>query len=183
MRKSCTGAVFLLALFLSAARALPASPQKPPELDKKYEVWLKDEVNYLITDEEKKLFFSLQTDRERNAFIASFWTRRDPLPLTPSNEFKDEHYRRLAEARDKYGIHTDRGRIFILLGSPNSIDNETSGKYVFPCEIWNYFELDIPMFPNSLRLLFYKQWGVGTYRLYSPLFDGLEYLQIGRAHV
>jgi GWxTD domain-containing protein len=176
LRKVCLCAVFLLALLLSAAKAFPTGPQKPPEIDKKYQVWLKDEVNYLITDGEKRLFLSLRTDRERNAFISSFWARRDPVPLTPANEFKDEHYRRLAEAREKYGIHTDRGRIFILIGPPDSIDNETSGKYVFPSEIWNYFSLDVPSFPNSLRLLFYKQWGVGEYRLYSPLFDGLEYL-------
>ena len=176
MRKLCPFAVFLLALFLPLTKAIPSSPQKAPKIDKTYQTWLKDEVNYLITDEEKKLFLSLQTDRERNAFINAFWTRRDPVPLTPANEFKDEHYRRLAEAQDKYGIRTDRGRIYILVGPPDSMDNENSGKYVFPCEVWNYFSLDIPSFPSSLRLLFYKQWGVGELRLFSPLFDGLEYL-------
>jgi GWxTD domain-containing protein len=163
------------AILLMTAAALPARFQTP-QLDKQYETWLKDEVNYLITDEEKKLFLSLKTDGERNAFINSFWARRDPVPLTPANEFKDEHYRRLAEAKVKYGLHSDRGRIFILLGPADSIDNETSGKYVFPCEVWNYSNLSIPGFPSSLRLLFFKQWGVGDLRLYSPLFDGLEYL-------
>lgn len=176
MRKLCPCAVFLLALLLPATKAIPSSPQKAPKLEKTYETWLKDEVNYLITDEEKKLFRSLRTDRERDAFINAFWARRDPIPLSPANEFKDEHDRRLAEARSKYGIHTDRGRIFILIGPPDSIDNENSGKYVFPCEVWNYFSLDIPSFPSSLRLLFYKHWGVGELRLFSPLFDGLEYL-------
>jgi GWxTD domain-containing protein len=167
--------VVLSAIFLVTAAALPARPQKP-QLSKQYETWLRDEVNYLITDEEKKLFLSLKADGERNAFINAFWARRDPLPLTPANEFKDEHYRRLAEAKVKYGLHGDRGRIFILLGPADSIDNETSGKYVFPCEVWNYSNLSLPGFPSSLRLLFFKQWGVGDFRLYSPLFDGLEYL-------
>jgi len=99
MRKFCAGALFLLALLWPAMKAFPTGPQKPPEIEKKYQAWLKDEVNYLITDEEKKLFLSLQTDRERNAFISAFLARRDPVPLTPANEFKDEHYRRLAEAR------------------------------------------------------------------------------------
>jgi GWxTD domain-containing protein len=176
MRKLYPYAVFLLALLLPVTKALPSSPQKAPKMDKTYEAWLKDEVNYLITDQERKLFLALPTDRERNAFINAFWARRDPVPLTPANEFKEEHYRRLAEAKDKYGLHTDRGRIYILLGRPDSIDNENSGKYIFPCEVWNYFSLDIPSFPGSLRLLFYKQWGVGELRLFSPLFDGLEYL-------
>jgi len=165
---------FAAGFFLAGAALLGSS--QSGQLEKKYETWLKDEVNYVITDEEKKLFLSLKTDAERNAFINAFWDRRDSFPLTSANEFKDEHYRRLAEAKDKYGIHSDRGRTYILLGPADSIDNEASGKYVFPCEVWNYTRLDIPSFPNSLRLLFFKQWGVGDYRLYSPLFDGLEYL-------
>lgn len=176
MKKADLIAVLLLSAAPLLARSFPSGPQKPPEIGEKYELWLNDEVNYLITDDEKKLFLLLKTDREREAFISSFWARRDPVPLTAVNEFKEEHYRRLTEARAKYRIHSDRGRIYILLGPPDSIDDEMSGKYVFPCEIWNYFHLDIPSFPNSLRLLFFKQWGVGDFRLYSPLFDGLEYL-------
>jgi len=176
MRRLRPCAVILLALFGLATAAIPANSQKAPKLDKTFDIWLKDEVNYLITGEEKKLFLSLKTDSERNTFINAFWARRDNLPVTAANEFKDEHYRRLDEAKSKYGVHTDRGRIFILLGPPNAIDNETSGKIVFPCEVWNYTNLSLPGFPNSLRLLFFKQWGVGQFRLYSPLFDGLEYL-------
>ncbi len=176
MRKIRPCAVFLLALLGLATAAMPANSQKAPKLDKRFDIWLKDEVPYLITGEEKKLFLSLNTDRERDAFINAFWSRRDHLPVTAANEFKDEHYRRLDEAKSKYGVHTDRGRIFILLGPPDTIDNETSGKIVFPCEVWNYTNLSLPGFPNSLRLLFFKQWGVGPFRLYSPLFDGLEYL-------
>jgi len=167
--------ILQIAILISAWVLSHAGPQSPG-LEKKYQTWLKDEVNDLITDTEKDLFLALKTPGERNAFINSFWARRDPFPLTAANEFKDEHYRRLAEAGSRYGIHTDRGRIFILLGRPDSIESEASGKIVFPCEIWNYFNLSMPGFPSSLRLLFFKQWGVGQFRLYSPLFDGLEYL-------
>jgi GWxTD domain-containing protein len=142
----------------------------------KYARWLGDEVIYLITKDERKAFISLKSDAEREAFIRTFWARLDPFPLTPENEFREEHYRRLAAAGDKYGIHTDRGRIFILLGPPDDTDAEPTGKYVFPCEVWTYFNLNVPGVPNSLRLIFFKQWGIGDYRLYSPLFDGLEYL-------
>lgn len=168
--------IFLLIAILISAWALSPAGPPSPGLEKKHQTWLKDEVNYLITGAERDLFLALKTPWERDAFINSFWARRDPFPLTAANEFKDEHYRRLAEAKSRYGIHTDRGRIFILLGRPDSIESEASGKIVFPCEVWNYFNLSMPGFPNSLRLLFFKQWGVGQYRLYSPLFDGLEYL-------
>lgn len=160
---------------LLGAAVFAAAPQTP-KLGKAYEAWLKDEVNYLITKDERELFLAIKTDGEREAFIRAFWARRDPVPVTAVNEFRDEHYRRLAEAKAKFGIHTDRGRTFILLGPPNTIDNETSGRIVFPCEVWNYTNLSLPGIPNSLRLLFFKPWGVGDFRLYSPLFDGLEYL-------
>ena len=175
-RRSGRCAILLLAWLLTAAQALPSGTPQAAKPDPKYKTWLEEEVNYLITDAERKLFLSLKTDRERNAFITSFWARRDPFPMTQVNEFKEEHYRRLTEAKEKYGLRSDRARIFILLGAPDSVDNETAGKYVFPCEVWNYFNLSIPSFPSSLRLLFFKQWGVGDYRIYSPLFDGLEYL-------
>jgi len=164
----------LISLALSTGRAAAAG--QSAKLEKRYETWLKDEVNYLITDAEKKLFLTLKTDRERNAFIESFWARLDPLPMTTVNEFKEEHYKRLESVREKYGIHSDRARIYILLGPPNDVESEPSGKYVFPCEVWSYYNLKIPTMPSSLRLIFYKPWGFGQPRLYSPLFDGLEYL-------
>jgi GWxTD domain-containing protein len=168
------GAALVLAMSFAGAAASP--PGQSPKPDKRFESWLKDEVNYLITDAEKKLFLALPTEREKNAFIESFWAKFDPLPMTPVNEFKQEHYKRLEEVRAKYGIHSDRGRILILLGPPNDIESEPSGKYVFPCEIWSYENLKVPSLPSSLRLIFYKPWGFGQPRLYSPLFDGLEYL-------
>ena len=151
-------------------------PADQPKLDPRYERWIKEEVNYILSEEEKKIFLALMTDLERDVFIKNFWEKRDPLPLTPVNEFKEEHYQRLGEARERYGIFSDRGRIYILLGPPNSVDSEPAGRYVFPCEVWHYFSLQIPGFPRSLRLIFYKQWGFGDFRIYSPLFDGLEYL-------
>ncbi len=176
MRKLGPAVALLLALTGPATTAAPADPQKAASPAGAYDAWLRHEVHFIITPEERELFLALKTDRERDAFVRSFWARRDPLPVTAANEFKDEHYRRLAEAKAKYGLHSDRGRTFILLGAPDRIDNETSGKIVFPCEVWNYTNLALPGLPHSLRLLFFKQWGVGDFRLYSPLFDGLEYL-------
>lgn len=175
-KPACLPVLLALALSLLASAVPAAAAGQAPKLDKKYETWLKDEVNYLITDAEKKLFLALKTDRERNAFIESFWARLDPMPMTAVNEFKVEHYKRLGEVREKYGIHTDRARIYILLGPPNDVESEPSGKYVFPCEVWSYYNLKVPSMPSSLRLIFYRPWGFGEPKLYSPLFDGLEYL-------
>ena len=71
-----------------------------PELKKAYKNWLENDVAYIITDEERKAFKKLQTDEEREQFIEQFWRRRDPDPDTDENEYKEEHYRRIAYAND-----------------------------------------------------------------------------------
>ena len=86
-----------------------------------YKTWLNEEVPYIITDEERKAFMSLSNDEEREAFIENFWLRRNPNPDSPENEFREEHYRRIAYANEHFaagkpGWKTDRGRIYIMWG-------------------------------------------------------------------
>ncbi len=83
------------------------------ELATPYRKWLNEDVTYIITDEERSAFVRLQTDEERESFIESFWLRRDPSPDTVENEFKEEHYRRIAYANEHFasgipGWKTDR---------------------------------------------------------------------------
>ena len=70
------------------------------ELETPYKKWLNEDVGYIITDEETKAFKRLQTDEEREQFIEQFWLRRDPTPDTEENEYKEEHYRRIAYANE-----------------------------------------------------------------------------------
>ena len=110
------------------------------ELETPYKRWLNEEVGYIITDEERKVFKTLQTDDERQTFIENFWLRRDPTPDTEENEYREEHYRRIAYANDRFasgipGWKTDRGRIYIEYGPPDEIDSHPSGgTYVRPYE-------------------------------------------------
>lgn len=119
-----------------------------------YRKWLIEEVVYIITAQERAAFLTLKTDEERNMFIRQFWARRDPAyPRTaspeeypaiakgnPENEFKQEHYRRIAYANDRFGTKipgwkTDRGRIYIIYGPPDEIESHPSGgKYTKPAE-------------------------------------------------
>jgi GWxTD domain-containing protein len=126
------------------------------ELKGPYKTWLTEEVPYIITDEERKAFMSLSNDEEREAFIENFWQRRNPNPDDPDNSYRDEHYRRIQYANDHYaagkpGWKTDRGRIYIMWGKPDSIDSHPSGGMyerptdegggetsTFPFEIWHY---------------------------------------------
>jgi len=101
------------------------------ELESPYRKWLNEDVSYIITDEERAAFRRLQTDEEREQFIENFWLRRDPTPDTVENEFKEEHYRRIAYANEHFpsgipGWKTDRGRIYIVYGPPDEIDDHSS---------------------------------------------------------
>ena len=65
------------------------------------------DVAYIITDAERNAFKNLQSDPELEHFIEQFWQRRDPTPGTVENEFKEEHYRRIAYANDHFpGRHS-----------------------------------------------------------------------------
>src|SRR5579862_7950798 len=130
------------------------------ELETPYKKWLDEDVVWIISDEERKSFKQLQTDEERQAFIESFWLRRDPTPDTEENEYKEEHYRRMAYADERYasgipGWKTDRGKIYIMFGPPDEIEDHSSGgnydrpieegggtTTVFPFEKWRYRYLE-----------------------------------------
>ena len=130
------------------------------ELETPYKKWLNEDVVYIITDEEKAAFKRLATDEEREQFIEQFWLRRDPTPDTEENEFKEEHYRRIAYANDHYasgipGWKTDRGRIYIMYGPPDEIESHPSGgtyerpmeegggeTSTYPFEQWRYRYLE-----------------------------------------
>ena len=126
------------------------------ELETPYKKWLNEDVVYIITDEERQAWKRLATDEEREQFIEQFWLRRDPTPDTVENEFKEEHYRRIAYANERYasgipGWKADRGRIYITFGPPDEIESHPSGgsyerppeegggtTSTYPFEQWRY---------------------------------------------
>jgi GWxTD domain-containing protein len=130
------------------------------ELSTAYKSWLEQDVAYIISDEERSAFKNLSNDEEREAFIENFWLRRNANPDSPENEFREEHYRRIAYANEHFaagkpGWKTDRGHIYISFGPPDSIDAHPSGgQYerpqdegggstaTFPFEVWRYRYLE-----------------------------------------
>jgi GWxTD domain-containing protein len=156
--------------------ALPAFPQKAAkpmsekdrkrqqerlrkELETPFKKWLDQDVIYIISDEEKKAFKALQTDEEREQFIEQFWLRRDPSPDTEENEYREEHYRRIAYANEHYasgipGWRSDRGMIYIKYGPADETETNAGGTYqrpieegggttsVYPFEKWRYRYID-----------------------------------------
>ncbi|HVP45241.1 MAG TPA: GWxTD domain-containing protein [Bryobacteraceae bacterium] len=151
------------------------------ELETPYKKWLNEDVIYIITDEERQAFKRLQTDEEREQFIEQFWLRRDPTPDTVENEFKEEHYRRIAYSNERFasgipGWKTDRGRIYIMYGPPDEIESHPSGgsyerpmeegggeTSTYPFEQWRYRYLD--GIGNNIIIEFVDPTMSGEYRM------------------
>jgi GWxTD domain-containing protein len=153
--------ILLLGLGMSGSGLLSQAASSQTDLSREertdyYQKWLREDVLYLITPEEEAVFKKLATPEEKEQFIEQFWFRRDPDPSTAENEFKEEHYRRIAYANERFssglpGWMTDRGRIYIIHGPPAEIEPHPAGGYydrpmhegggstvTYPFEIWRY---------------------------------------------
>ncbi len=102
---------------------------------------------------------------ERPTLWRDFWRATDPNPLTPENEALEQYFRRLQEANLRFreagepGWLSDRGEVFITLGEPDEIFDQSSALQG-PRQIirWNYLSL-------RLQLDFTDDTGFGRFRL------------------
>ncbi len=151
------------------------------ELGSSDEIWLKEVVPYIITEEERLAFLRLSTEEEREQFIEEFWRRRNPDPDSPNNAFKEEHYRRIAYANERFasgipGWKTDRGHIYILWGPPDEIDSHPAGgaydrpleqgggsTMTYPWELWRYRHLE--SIGENIEIEFVDPSGSGEYHI------------------
>lgn len=143
--------------------------------------WVDEDVTYIITGEERQTWKRLTKDEERESFIENFWLRRDPTPDTIDNEYKDEHFEKIAYANEHYasgipGWKTDRGRIYIMYGKPDEVESHPSGgtydrpieegggtTSTFPFEIWRYRYIE--GIGNEVLLEFVDPSMSGEYRM------------------
>ncbi len=151
------------------------------ELATPYKKWLEEEVPYIITDEERSAFLRLQTNEEREQFIEGFWQRRDPTPDTVENEFKEEHYRRIAYANERFtsgipGWRTDRGRMYIMWGPPDNNETHSAASTynrpmsegggqttVYGFDDWNYHYME--GIGQNITIEFVDPTGTGEYHI------------------
>jgi GWxTD domain-containing protein len=184
-----TAPLVLTGLFLLSVLGAAAGQDKQDVkgLDPRFQQWLEEDVLYIITPKERDVFLRLGSDKERDIFIEAFWKQRDPTPGTPRNEFRDEHFRRIAEATRLYGRgtprpgwRTDMGRIFILLGPPDDVERFEGQNIVYPAQIWTYRGEELAGLPPRFHIVFFKDKGMGEYKLYSPNLHGMQSLLIDK---
>ncbi len=175
------GWALLLPPVFTAAQQRPVKDSTRREESTDYfKKWLDQDVVYIISEEELSVFQKLSTDVEREQFVEQFWQRRDPNPRTPENEFKEEHYRRIAYANDHFtagipGWLTDRGKIYIIHGPPDELESHpTGGRYdrpfeegggsttTYPYERWWYRHIEGL---GALSMEFVDRDGSGDYAL------------------
>jgi GWxTD domain-containing protein len=146
-----------------------------------YTTWLTEEVPYIITKEEHDAFLRLATNEEREQYIEEFWRRRNPDPDSPENGYREEHYRRIVYANERFssgipGWKTDRGHIYILWGPPDEIESHPSGgtydrppeqgggsTTTYPWELWRYRHLED--IGDNIELEFVDPSSSGEYHL------------------
>ncbi len=151
------------------------------EMKDAHKRWVAEDVAPIITNDERKAFLALRTDEERENFIGWFWGRRDPNPDTEENEYREEYYERIAYANEHFasgipGSKTDRGRIYIRWGKPDSVEARPSGgsydrpsyegggsTTVYPFETWFYRHLE--GVGDGIEVEFVDPSGTGEYRI------------------
>jgi len=151
------------------------------ELDSQYKQWLNEDVIYIISPEERNAFLQLDTNEEREQFIEQFWLRRSSNPDAPDNDFKDEHYRRIAYANEHYasgipGWKTDRGRLYIMWGPADEVDSHPMGgtwdrpmemgggsTTTYPWETWRWRYLE--GIGENVEIEFVDTTGSGEYHM------------------
>lgn len=144
----------------------------------------------IMTREEKAIFNHLPDKVARQEFIKDFWAKRDPDPETEENEYKEEFFRRIEYANERFnegtpGWKTDRGRIYIYLGAPDKIDYtmlhgnpEIKGAIMW----WIYYRYGV-------GILFVDKDGYGRFTfdpysgVYGDLFEAIEMAKLGASFV
>ncbi|HSP86650.1 MAG TPA: GWxTD domain-containing protein [Ignavibacteriaceae bacterium] len=146
--------------FISRWIGIPAAIQ---DLDKAV-----DQLIYIATPTEMDHVEDAETQNEKINRYLDFWKKKDPTPNTDENELFNEYYRRVSYANENFshyveGWRSDRGMVFIILGSPNNIDRHPFDLESKPYEVWQYYEL-------NRSFVFVDETGFGDYRLITPLY-------------
>jgi len=130
------------------------------ELDQQF-----DYIQYIIKSKEKRAYRKLTIEGKKE-FLHTFWMEQDQDPFTVANEYKQEYYQRLHFANVRFtsglkaGWKTDRGRVLLLYGYPDDLQQypfESRGNAYI---VWRYFELQ-----GDVEFIFIDESGYGDFRL------------------
>lgn len=131
------------------------------------------QIELVASNEEVKALKGKETYEERLEAFNAYWDAQDPTPGTFVNEVKSEFYRRIAVANHNFsyligdGWKSDRGRIYIMYGEPDQIEDFPVVPDRSPYQEWHYYHQ-----AKYLRFVFVDSNEDGEYKLVYP-YDGL----------
>ncbi len=109
------------------------------------------EMSFISDDLEK-----IEDPDTKKKFLLSFWVKRNQLePEASWQEYRDKvkQVERRFSTSIKNGFETDRGRIYLKYGSPNSIVERKREPNAYPYEIWHYYQIAVR---SDARFVFYN---------------------------
>ncbi len=151
-------------------------PYEPPQYSEIGDIQLEYKyIQYFLTKSENDLFDRL-TEDGKHEFIVRFWEERDTTPDSRENEIRREIPERWHTANYAYdesgglelnGWKTDRGRIYIKFGRPNSIERNPIEMDMNSYEIWEYYNLE-----GGSEFIFADPRGINEWRLIHSTYPG-----------
>jgi len=124
-----------------------------------------EELKMLVSDSDWRIIESLNDEGKRQ-YIINYWNERDPQPMTAINEYRQIFEERKRQADEKYGIwdtpgwKTNRGRVWILYGTPDDIEYHPHDPSTRSYEIWFYDSVE-----GGVQFVFVDRNGFGDFRL------------------
>ena len=121
---------------------------------------------YIASKNEIDQYKKLDSLNAKREFLFRFWKNRDSDLSTERNEFKDEYMRRVLYANENFtvagkdGYLSDRGRVYLIYGSPDQRDFYHSESNMKPYEIWFYNDIE-----GGVQFIFGDISGFGNYEL------------------
>ncbi len=125
-------------------------------------------MRYIMNSREWRELYDAPPEKQ-NELFKQFWKERDPTPEDEDNPLLEEFFLRVEEANQRFswgseeGWKTDRGRIFIIYGPPDSIERQKSPRTGITYEIWRYYNL-------GRQFVFEDRYNNGNYRLFSSSY-------------
>jgi GWxTD domain-containing protein len=131
-------------------------------------------VGYLLTPEEKTTLDGL-TDAGKMNFLDQFWQENDSDPSTAIIENRAEIYQRYLYANNFFsmtetrtdGWLTDRGRVLMVYGHCDNLDDMQHPTGGFPYQVWNYYTHG-----EGAVFVFQDQGNLGDFRLVHSSVEG-----------
>ncbi|MCU1244411.1 MAG: hypothetical protein JWN02_321, partial [Acidobacteria bacterium] len=126
------------------------------------------DVEPVINWVELDTFLQLDSDGQRETFIDDFWHRRDRERGTTGGTYRRDYYDRLQTVKEKFErVASDRGRMYLIYGIPDTYVQLKCPRRMRPMEIWTY--ADIPGVGHDVQFLFYLPLDRKEYSLWVPV--------------